>query len=64
MQGSGYLHEFWDKLAVISYESQETLNLCDICWDWPLFDCFYFAFVSGYAVGRDHMPQVSNLPSE
>ena len=56
MQGLGYLCEFWDKLPEISHESQETSNLLDVCWDWPLFDHFYLAFVIGYPLGRDHMP--------
>ena len=64
IQGFGYLHEFWDKLPIISHESQETLNLCDICQDWPLLDCFYLAFVGCYALGRDYMRQVGNLPWE
>ena len=53
MQGSGYLHEFWDKPPVISCESQETSKLRDVCGDWLLFDCFNLAFISGYHLGRD-----------
>ena len=64
MQGLGYLHEFWDKSSVISHESQETSDLHGIFGDWPLLDSFYFALISGYSFGRDHMPQIGNLPSE
>ena len=42
---------------VISHEPQETSDLCDICWDWPLFDSFYFTVVSGYSLGRNHVPR-------
>ena len=64
MQGLGYLHEFWDKSSVISCESQETSDLCNIFWDWSLLDSFYFALISGYSFGRDHVPQIGNLPLE
>ena len=62
--GSCYLHKFRDKPMVISCESQKTLDLCDVCLDWPHFDSFYFALISGYSLGRNHVPQVGNLPSE
>ena len=64
MQGLGYLHEFWDKLPIVSYESQETLNFCDVCQDWPLLNQLSLTFVSGYFLGNNDMPQVGNLPSE
>ena len=49
---------------VISHESQKTSDLWDICGCWPLFDSFDFALISGSSLGRDHVPQVGNLPSE
>ena len=64
MQGLGYLCEFWDKLPIVSHESQEISNLHNICWDWPLLNCFYLPSVSGYSLGRDYMSQVGNLPFE
>ena len=64
MQGSGYMHKFWDKPLKVSHESQETLNFCDVCWDWPLLNNLYLTFISGYSLGRDYMPQVENLPLE
>ena len=55
MQESGYLHEFWDKPMVVSCEYQETLDLCNIFQDGPLFDSFYFALTSDYSLGRNHV---------
>ena len=56
MQGLGYLHEFWDKLAIVTHESQENLDLSDIYQDWPLFNSLYLTFISGYFLGRDYAP--------
>ena len=64
MQGSNYLGKFWDKLPIVTCESQETLDLSDICQDWPLCDNLYLPFISGYSLGRDYMSQAGNLPSE
>ena len=64
MQESGYLHELWDKLPIISCKSQETSDLSYISWGRPFLDGFYFAFIVGYFMGRNGMPQVDNLPSE
>ena len=61
MQVSGYLHKFWDKLLIVTCGSQETLDLSDICMDCPLLNNLYLAFVSGYSLGRDYMPQIGNL---
>ena len=56
VQGSGYLLELRDKQRVISHESQKTSDLFDVCGCWPLLDSFYFAFISDYSLGRNHMP--------
>ena len=64
MQALGYLCKFGDKLMVISHESQKALDLHDIFWCWPILDSFDFTLISGYSLGRNHMPQIANLPSE
>ena len=64
MQGSGYLNEFWEKLPIVTHESQETLDLSDVCWDQPFLDNLYLTGVSGYSLGRVYILQIGNLPLE
>ena len=64
MQGLSYLHELWDKLPKIPCKSQKMLDLGYISQGRPFPDGFYFTFVSGYSLGRNHMPQLRNLPLE
>ena len=64
MQGFGYLHKFCNKLPIVTGESQETLDLSDVCQDWPLLNDLYLTFISGYSLARDCMSQIGNLPLE
>ena len=64
MQGLSYLCKFWDKPPIVTHESQETLDLSDVCWNWPLLKSIYLNFISGFSLGRDYMPQIGNLPLE
>ena len=61
VQGLGYLHEFWDKPAIVTHESHETFNLSDVFQDWLLLNSLYLTFISGYSLGRDYMSQIGNL---
>ena len=63
MQGSGYLCELGDGLAVITHEPKETSDLSG-GWGRPFSNSIYFAFVSSYSLGRGNVPKVCNLPAE
>ena len=59
MQRSCHLHQFGDKSAVVSHESQETSDLHDVCGCGPILDSIDLAFISGYSMGGNHMLQIS-----
>ena len=64
MQRTCHLHEFGAESVVVSHESQETLNLCDVSRCGPVLDSLNFAFISGYSFGRDDMTYIGLLPPE
>ena len=64
MQGSRYLRELWDEPPIVPCKAKETFNLSYISQGRPFLDGFYFAFIGGYSLGRNNMPQVGNLPLE
>ena len=61
MQWLSHLHDLWDKLPIIPCKSQKTSDLCYISQGRPILDGFYLAFIAGYSLGRNDMPQVGNL---
>ena len=64
MQGTCHLLEFGDELAVISHKSQETSDLCDVHGYGPFLDSLDLTFISGYSLGRNHVPQIGKLLPE
>ena len=64
MQGLSYLHELWNKPPVIPHKTQKTSDLSDISRGRSFLNSINFTVFGGYFLGRNHMPQVDDLPSE